>query len=191
MEQSDNYSKADLKVIFDTVNSNYMKFKGREKTIAKNQFVNVWKQDNKGLSAFQLMIHLYKAEEIIDSKNEFFQQFLEDTGMSVDEVKSKKPVPYAKHTKRMRSKDQEIEDLELELANVLEDNNLISKHESDEIIKAMKQEHKLQTEEQENKIIKLEHELNMIGKDLESKLNIKDQQIEYYKTQVDKLLADQ
>lgn len=191
MEQSDNYSKADLKVIFDTVNSNYMKFKGREKTIAKNQFVNVWKQDNKGLSAFQLMIHLYKAEEIIDSKNEFFQQFLEDTGMSVDEVKSKKPVSYAKYTKRIRSKEQEIEELQLELENVLEDNNLISKDESDEVIKALKQEHKLQTEENDNKIIKLEHELNMIGKDLDSKLNIKDQQIEYYKNLSEKLLADQ
>jgi len=191
MEQSDNYSKADLKVIFDTVNSNYMKFKGREKTIAKNQFVNVWKQDNKGLSAFQLMIHLYKAEEIIDSKNEFFQQFLEDTGMSVDEVKSKKPIKYAKHIKHMRSKDQAIEDLELELDNVLEDNNLISKDESDETIKALKREHKLVKEEQDNKIIKLEHELNMIGKDLDSKLNIKDQQIEYYKNLSEKLLADQ
>ena len=191
MEQSDNYSKADLKVIFDTVNSNYLKFKGREKTIAKNQFVNVWKQDNKGLSAFQLMIHLYKAEEIIDSKNEFFQQFLEDTGMSVDEVKSKKPVSYAKHTKRLRSKEQENEDLQLELENVLEDNNLISKDESDEVIKAMKQEHKLQTEEQENKIIKLEHEINMSRKDLDSKLNVKDQQIEYYKSEMAKLLADQ
>ena len=89
------------------------------------------------------------------------------------------------------NKDQEIEELQLELENVLEDNNLISKHESDEVIKAMKQEHKLQTEEQENKIIKLEQEINMSRKDLDSKLNIKDQQIEYYKNLSEKLLADQ
>ena len=77
------------------------------------------------------------------------------------------------------------------MENVLEDNNLISKHESDEVIKAMKQEHKLQTEENDNKIIKLEDELNMSRKDLVSKLSFKDQQIEYYKNLSEKLLADQ
>ena len=46
------YEKQELKDIFDIVNSQYLRLKGKKKTISKNQFVNVWKQDNKSLSAY-------------------------------------------------------------------------------------------------------------------------------------------
>jgi len=190
MGDNSTYDKEELCEMFERVNSQYLKLTGDAKKRLKRSVTSTWKM-NKTIGALELFIHLDKAEEINDQKNKFFEQFLEESGMSVDEVKSKKPVSYAKHTRGMRSKDREIEYLQWELEDVLEDNNLISKDKSDETIKALKKEHKLQTEEQENKIIKLEQEINMMGKDLDSKLNIKDQQIEYYKNLSEKLLADQ
>ncbi len=102
MEESANYSKEERGDMFELVNSQYLNLQGRKKAISKRQFTTVWKADNKSLSAYALMIALYKSEEINNKQIEAMEKYLGENGMSVDEVKSKRPIPYAKHIKKMR-----------------------------------------------------------------------------------------
>ena len=183
------YEKQELKDIFDIVNSQYLRLKGKKKTISKNQFVNVWKQDNKSLSAYELMIHLYKAEEINDRQNEFLEKFMISSSMSVDEVKSKAPIPYRKYIARLRRKDEEIDELETEIDNMMEDKSLMYKEEHETLVKEIKKDLRQQIDEKDNLIGKLEMKLKHIDSDVEAKLSNRDKQIEYYKTEMAKLLA--
>ena len=191
MEGTTEYSKQDLKDIFDIVNSQYLHLKGKEKTISKNQFVNVWKQNNKSLSAYELMIHLYKAEAINDAKNEFLQKFMEDTGLTVDEVKSKKPIPYRKYISRLRRKDEEIEYLENEIDTVMDNKDLMYKLDHDTEMKEQKQKYKQELDEKDDEIKKLEMKVTLINSDASAKVNRIETQLEYYKDQLDKLTAEQ
>ena len=190
MEGTTEYSKQDLKDIFDIVNSQYLHLKGKEKTISKNQFVNVWKQNNKSLSAYELMIHLYKAEAINDAKNEFLQKFMEDTGLTVDEVKSKKPIPYRKYISRLRRKDEEIEYLENEFDNMMESKDLIYKTDHEIQMKEQKEKYKQRLDEKDDEIKKLESKIKLINSDADVKVNRIQQQLDYYKTEIDKLTAE-
>tara|TARA_R110000823_G_scaffold279870_1_gene398126 strand:- start:8162 stop:8737 length:576 start_codon:yes stop_codon:yes gene_type:complete len=183
------YEKQELKDIFDIVNSQYLRLKGKKKTISKNQFVNVWKQDNKSLSAYELMIHLYKAEEINDRQNEFLEKFMISSSMSVDEVKSKGAIPYRKYIARLRRKDEEIDELETEIDNMMEDKSLMYKEEHETLVKEIKKDLRQQIDEKDNLIGKLEMKLKHIDSDVEAKLSNRDKQIEYYKTEMAKLLA--
>jgi len=187
MEESDNYSKEELADMFEIVNSQHLHIKGRKKTISKRQFTTVWKRDNKHLSAFDLMIALYKSEEVNDNNSEFMKQFMDNNMMGVDEVKSKRPVSYAKHIKRTRYKDERIEELEEELENVLEDNNLMSKEEHEEVVKDMKKGYKEQIDLLEDKIIKLETQLKFAKDDAEAKVNIANEKSKYLEEQINLL----
>ncbi len=187
----ESYSKQELKDIFDIVNSQYLHMKGKEKTISKNQFVNVWKQNNKSLSAYELMIHLYKAEAINDAKNEFLEKFMEDTGLTVDEVKSKKPIPYRKYISRLRRKDEEIEYLENEIDTVMDNKDLMYKLDHDTEMKEQKQKYKQELDEKDDEIKKLEMKVTLINSDASAKVNRIETQLEYYKDQLDKLTAEQ
>ena len=190
MEGKTEYSKQELKDIFDIVNSQYLHLKGKEKTISKNQFVNVWKQNNKSLSAYELMIHLYKAEAINDAKNEFLEKFMEDTGLTVDEVKSKKPIPYRKYISRLRRKDEEIEYLENEFDNMMESKDLIYKTDHDNEMKEQKQKYKQELAEKDDEIKKLEMKVTLINSDASARVNRLEQQAEYYKKELEKLTAE-
>ena len=190
MEEKTEYSKQELKDIFDIVNSQYLHLKGKEKTISKNQFVNVWKQNNKSLSAYELMIHLYKAEAINDAKNEFLEKFMEDTGLTVDEVKSKKPIPYRKYISRLRRKDEEIEYLENEFDNMMESKDLIYKTDHDIQMKEQKQNYKQELAEKDDEISKLEMKIKLIKSDADAKVDRIEQQLEYYKKELEKLTAE-
>lgn len=191
MEGTTEYSKQDLKDIFDIVNSQYLHLKGKEKTISKNQFVNVWKQNNKSLSAYELMIHLYKAEAINDAKNEFLQKFMEDTGLTVDEVKNKKPIPYRKYISRLRRKDEEIEYLENEIDNLMENKDLMYKTDHNNEMKEQKQQYKQELAEKDDEIKKLEMKITLINSDASARVNRIETQLEYYKDQINKLTAEQ
>jgi hypothetical protein len=184
MEESDNYSKEELADIFEIVNSQHLHLKGKKKSVSKRQFTIVWKKDNKNLSAYELMIALYKSEDIYDNNNEFMKQFMDNNMMGVDEVKSKRPVSYAKHIKRTRYKDERIEELEEELENVLEDNNLMSKEEHYEVLKEMKKDNKQYVEVLEDKIIKLETQLKFAKGDAEAKVNIANEKCKYLEEQI-------
>ena len=184
MENNIEYSKEDLKEIFEIVNSKYLHLKGRKKTISKNQFVSVWKQDNKNLSAFELMIALYNAESINDKHNEFIKEFIEDT-LSIDEVKSKKPISYFKHIKRMRWKDQEIEELEYRIETMMDDNSLISIEDHKIEIKELKNKYKNELDEKDDEIKKLEMKIKLINTDNNSKIERIESQLEYYKNQIE------
>jgi len=187
MEESANYSKEERGDMFELVNSQYLNLQGRKKAISKRQFTTVWKADNKSLSAYDLMIALYRSEEVNNKQADALQKYFEDNGMSVDEVKSKRPVSYAKHIKRMRYKDERIEELEEELENVLEDNNLMSKEEHEEVVKHMKKGYKEQIDLLEDKIIKLETQLKFAKDDAEAKVNIANEKSKYLEEQINLL----
>lgn len=190
MEKSNKYTKDELKDIFDLVNSKYLHLKGRQMTLTKNQFVNVWKQDNKSLSAFDLMITLYNAETINDKDNEFIQQYMEDNGMSIDEVKNKKPVPYYKYIRRLRIKDHEIDELENKIENIMEDNDLMSKEEHITEMKELKNKYKEELSEKDDEIAKLEMKLNLNNSDTDAKVTRLEKQLEYYKNELQKLTTE-
>lgn len=184
MEESANYSKDERGDMFELVNSQYLHLQGRKKAISKRQFTTVWKADNKSLSAYDLMIALYKSEEINNKQIEAMEKYLQDNGMTVDEVKSKRPVSYAKHIKRMRYKDERIDELEEELENVLEDNNLMSKEEHKETIKEIKKDHQEFIDLLQDKIIKLETQLKFAQDDAEAKVNIANEKSKYLEEQI-------
>jgi len=89
---SKEYKDYELKDIFDVVNSKHLHLKGRPKTIAKRQFVNCWKRDNKSLSAFDVFMALYHSEEKYDEDNEWFKQYVESNNLSIQEIKGKLPL---------------------------------------------------------------------------------------------------
>ena len=188
MEESANYSKQERGDIFELVNSQYLNLQGRKKAISKRQFTTVWKADNKTLSAYDLMIALYKSEEINNKQTEAMEKYFEDNGMSIDEVKNKRPVPYAKHIKRMRYKDEQIEELQNELDNVLEDNNLMSKEDHLKEIQEIKQEMREHIDIRNDRILKLETQLNFAKEDAEAKLRIANEKNKYLEEQL-KLLS--
>jgi len=190
MDKSDKYTKDELKDIFDLVNSKYLHLKGRQMTLTKNQFVNVWKQDNKSLSAFDLMITLYNAETINDKDNEFIQQYMEDNGMSIDEVKNKKPVPYYKYIRRLRIKDHEIDELENKIENIMEDNDLMRKEDHITEMKELKNKYKEELSEKDDEIAKFELKLKLNNSDTDAKVTRLEKQLEYYKNELDKLTAE-
>jgi|TARA_R100000479_G_C6344082_1_gene186489 hypothetical protein len=185
MEESDNYSKEELSDMFEIVNSQHLHLKGKKKSVSKRQFTSVWKRDNKSLSAYELMIALYKSEEINDKQNEFMKQFMDNNGMSGDEVKTKRPVSYAKHIKRLRYKDEQIEELQDDLDNVLEDNNLMSKEDHIKAMKNLKEQHKFELLEKDDKITKQQLQINMFDSRMKAKDKTHAEIIKNYEKQLD------
>ena len=87
-------------------------------------------------------------------------------------------------------RDEQIEMLETKLENVLEDNNLISKEDHKEAINELNKNHNQNHFILNDKISKLQYELEMSKRDLENVKHSKDQQIEYYKKELDKLATE-
>lgn len=188
---SKDYSDSELKDIFDVVNSKHLHLKGRPKTIAKRQFVSCWKRDNKTLSAFAVFMALYHSEEKYDEDNEWFKKYVEDNNLSVQEIKGKKKMPYAKYIKHLRYKDETIEELEMKLENVMEDAELMKKQEHRELMKELKEQHHQEVLTLEDREMKALTMGNIDTSRYQSQLRMKDKQIEYYKKELDKLTAEQ
>ena len=188
---SKDYSDSELKDIFDVVNSKHLHLKGRPKTIAKRQFVSCWKRDNKSLSAFDVFMALYHSEEKYDEDNEWFKQYVESNNLSIQEIKGKKMMPYAKYIKHLRWKDETIEELELKLENVMEDAELMSKQEHRELMKDLREQHYEQSLIWEDKCMKAQALAESAEGRCQSQLKMKDKQIEYYKKELEKLTAEQ
>lgn len=183
------YSKEELAEMFEGVNSNHLHLKGEAKKRLKRVITTTWKI-NKTIGALELFVKLHESEAKYMKETEWFKQFLDDAELSVNEIKSKKPIPYFKHKQRMALRDEQIEMLETKLENVLEDNNLISKEDHKEAINELNKNHNQNHFILNDKISKLQYELEMSKRDLENVKHSKDQQIQYYKKELDKLATE-
>ena len=188
-ENNVTYSKEELAEMFEGVNSNHLHLKGEAKKRLKRVVTTTWKI-NKTVGALELFIKLYESESLYDEQNEWLKKYLDEKELSVNEIKSKKPISYLKHRSRMAMRDEQIEMLENKLENVLEDNDLISKEDHKEEINELKENHNQKHLMLNDKISKLQYELDMSKRDLDNVRNAKDQQIQYYKTQLDKLATE-
>ena len=183
------YSKEELAEMFEGVNSNHLHLKGEAKKRLKRVITTTWKI-NKTIGALELFIKLHESEAKYMKETEWFKQFLDDEELSVNEIKSKKPIPYFKHKQRMALRDEQIEMLETKLENVLEDNELISKEDHKEALLEEREKWQDKNLILQDKLDKMRYELDMSKKDLENVRKSKDQQIEYYKKELEKLTAE-
>ena len=153
--------------------------KGAAKASAKRQFTTVLKRDNKSVSLFQLYMALYKSRDVYDSLNEWLKNYLNDpeNNLSVDVVLEKKPIPYAKHIRLVRSVSEKNDQLELELESILEKNNLISREDHLQEIKKLNKFHVFRQLQKEDEIQSLRNQLIYCEKDCSSRLKTKDKYI--------------
>ncbi len=179
------YTKDEKSEMFDYVNSTFFKLKG-DKRKALRKAILTWKQ-NKQVGAFELFVMLYHSEDLYDEKNEWFKEYVDETGLTKEETKKKKPIPYVKHVRRMRWKDKEIEEAQEELESVLEDKNLISKEEHEEIVDKIKADNKELKESLEHKIQQLEQQLNFAKESAEAKIRIANERANFFENECMKL----
>jgi hypothetical protein len=184
------YSKEELAEMFEGVNSTHLHLKGEAKKRLKRVVTTTWKI-NKTIGALELFIKLHESEAKYMKETEWFKQFLDEADLSVNEIKSKKPIPYLKHRQRMALRDEQIENLQTKLENVLEDNDLISKEDHKEALLEEREKWQDKTLILQDKLDKMRYELDMSKRDLENVRNSKDKQIEYYKKELEKLTAEQ
>lgn len=164
------YTKDELNDIFDTINSRHFKLKGRQKSITKRQFTTTWKRDSKSIGAFELAIFLYKSEDLYDESNEWLRNHLAENNLSPNECKTKKAIPYAKYIKRIRMKDEQINELTIDNENMLEDNNLITKEEHNDILYQQSQLKDNQNKQLKDDLQKAQNELHHKDSDCRRKI---------------------
>ena len=183
MESPKVYSKDERSEMFEYVNAEFFKLKG-DKRKALRKAILTWKQ-NKQVGAFELFVMLYNSEDKYDEKNEWFKNYIKDENMEA--FKNKKSIPYAKHLRRMAWRDEEINELEVQLENVLEDNKLISKSDHEEIIDKVKKDNSEVNQSLEQKIQKLEKELQYTKDSCESKIRIAQDKASFFEKECNKL----
>ena len=183
MESPKVYSKDERSEMFEYVNSEFFKLKG-DKRKALRKAILTWKQ-NKQVGAFELFVMLYNSEDKYDEKNEWFKNYIKDENMEA--YKNKKSIPYAKHIRRMAWRDEEINELEIQLENVCEDNKLISKAEHTEQLKEVKEKHKFEIQEKNNTINNLELGAKLFDSRMKKRSDVHALQIREYEKQINKL----
>ena len=183
MESPKVYSKDERSEMFEYVNAEFFKLKG-DKRKALRKAILTWKQ-NKQVGAFELFVMLYNSEDKYDEKNEWFKKYIKDENMEA--YKNKKSIPYAKHTRRMAWRDEEINELEVQLENVLEDNKLISKEVHTEQLNKVKEKHKFEIQEKNNTINNLELGAKLFDSRMKKRSDVHALQIREYEKQINKL----
>ena len=186
MESPKVYSKDERSEMFEYVNAEFFKLKG-DKRKALRKAILTWKQ-NKQVGAFELFVMLYNSEDKYDEKNEWFKNYIKDENMEA--FKNKKSIPYAKHIRRMAWRDEEINELEVQLENVLEDNKLISKSDHEEILDKVKKDNFEVNQSLEQKIQKLEKELQYTKDSCESKIRIAQDKASFFEKECNKLIKE-
>ena len=186
MESPKVYSKDERSEMFEYVNAEFFKLKG-DKRKALRKAILTWKQ-NKQVGAFELFVMLYNSEDKYDEKNEWFKNYIKDENMEA--YKNKKSIPYAKHIRRMAWRDEEINELEIQLENVLEDNKLISKSDHEEILDKVKKDNSEVNQSLEQKIQKLEKELQYTKDSCESKIRIAQDKASFFEKECNKLIKE-
>ena len=113
MEEISKLTKADKAIIFDTVDSFFMRLKGDKRKIAKHSFCNTWKL-NKSVGCFELMILLYRGMEKLDKAETNVSDDI-NSG-HVDHDWETQTVPWRRHRGICLTLQEEIEELTDQLA---------------------------------------------------------------------------
>jgi len=140
--------------IFEIVNNDHLRLKGKEKAALKRDFISGWKL-NKRIGAFELFMKLYESEELYDSKNEWFKKYIEEDGFTPEYYKSQKPIPMMRHLKRVRHADEQVLDLEQKLEDIAEGKGYISQEDYEYQLNKMKEEQQEIIRERGDTITKL------------------------------------
>jgi len=147
-------TKEDKQNIFEVVNNDHLRLKGKEKAALKRDFSSGWKL-NKRIGAFELFMKLYESEDLYDSKNEWFKKYIADYGFSPEHYKSKKPVPIIKHIRRVHHADNQVLELEQKLEDIEEGKGYISQEDHEYKLNELKEEQQQIIRERGDTITKL------------------------------------
>lgn len=186
MEEYANYTKDDLNDIFEIVNSEHLKLKGREKIIAKRQFNSVWKRDNKGLGCFDLFMKLYESYDRVEKEMNWWKEY---APFPAQYYREKKAVSNARYAKRIRYCETEIEELEKKLEDVESGKGYISEQDHETRLQEAIDNEKQIIREQSDTIAKLRNKENFLRDKLEHNEGRLDKQRKYYEDQIDKLTS--
>jgi len=179
------YTREQKAEMFDYVNNTFFKLKGDKRKQLRKAILS-WKQ-NKQIGAFEMFVMLNNCEDTYDEMNESFQQYIEDYGLTANQIKNKNNIPYAKHVRRMKYKDDEIEALENEIESLKEQEGLIKLEDHKQEIKDMKERHKFELEEKDDKIKQLEAQIKLFDSRMKAKDNTHAVIVKNYETQIKSL----
>jgi len=179
------YTREQKAEMFDYVNNTFFKLKGDKRKQLRMAILS-WKQ-NKQIGAFEMFVMLNNCEDTYDQMNESFQQYIEDYGLTANQIKNKNNIPYAKHVRRMKYKDDEIEALENEIESLKEQEGLIKLEDHKQEIKDMKERHKFELEEKDDKIKQLEAQIKLFDSRMKAKDNTHAVIVKNYETQIKSL----
>ena len=147
-------TKEEKQSIFEIVNNDHLRLKGKEKAALKRDFSSGWKL-NKRIGAFELFMKLYESEELYDSKNEWFKKYIKEDGFSPEYYNSQKPVPIIRHLRRVRHADEQVLELEQKLEDIAEGKGYISQEDYEYQLNKMKEEQQEIIRERGDTITKL------------------------------------
>lgn len=164
-------SKGEKQNIFEIVNSTNLKLKGDEKKALKRQFMS-WKI-NKTIGAFELFMKLYESEELYDSKNEWFQELINNDTFLEDECNGKY-ISRAKYERNMRYSAEEREELEQQLEEVENEKGYITEESHKQQMEQLKKEHFQEKRQLGDQIIKYRNQVESAQIKLESERKITD-----------------
>jgi len=179
-------TKEEKQNIFEVVNNDHLRLKGKEKAALKRDFSSGWKL-NKRIGAFELFMKLYESEELYDIKNEWFKKYIKEDGFSPEHYKSQKPVPIIKHLRRVRHADEQVVELEQKLEDVAEGKGYISQEDHEYQLNKMKEEQQEIIRERGDTITKLRN----LETGLRAKLDAANERFEamrlFYEDQIKKM----
>ena len=185
--QSNNhtYTQDQLKDIFTVVNNTHLNLKGTKRKSLRASFLK-WKQDNKQPGAFDLMLALFTSEDRFEKQQDNWERICKAYEYTLEDFINHKPIPYGKYMKRMRMKDERIDELEREIDEVMEKNDLISLEDHRDEIRELKKEHRLKYDLMEDQFIKADTK----NKYYEDKMKAMEERYEYLIKSKDKLIDE-
>jgi len=182
-------TKEEKQSIFEIVNNDHLRLKGKEKAALKRDFSSGWKL-NKRIGAFELFMKLYESEELYDNKNEWFKKYLEEDGFSEQYYKNHKSIPYVKHLRRVRHADEQVVELEDKLEEIQEGKGYISQEDHDYQLNKVKEEQQQIIREKGDTIAKLRN----LETGLRAKIDAANERFEamrsFYEDQIKKMVKD-
>jgi hypothetical protein len=149
------YTKEDKAAMFDYVNHQFLHLEGNKKKYTKSNFKSVWKEDN---MAFILMVALANSEAVYDKMNEAFKKWVADGYEWEETLLTHKPIPYAKHRRILRWRDEAIEELEKRLEDVEKGKGYVTEEKYDEDIQATKERFRQENHAITDQMIKYKNE---------------------------------
>ena len=105
-------SNVDKSLVFDVVNSVFLKLKGQEKVNLKKTFVHVWKV-NKSVGCFELIMYLYRSMETLEKQEALVTEEI-TRGLIPRDWKTQ-TIPWRRHQGICLNLHEEIEELEQQI----------------------------------------------------------------------------